>query len=78
MILILQCEKHVFLYNQALNFHYLFFDNDLFLLDPNTSIMINMFPSAFFMHMVFMIIAAFALCAGLVYTGACLLERRKA
>ncbi len=61
-----------------LNFHYLFFDNDLFLLDPNTSIMINMFPSAFFMHMVFMIIAAFALCAGLVYAGACLLERRKA
>ena len=61
-----------------LNFHYLFFDNDLFLLDPNTSIMINMFPSAFFMHMVFMIIATFALCAGLVYAGACLLERRKA
>ena len=28
-------------YDFWMNFHYLFFDNDLFILDPNTSIMIN-------------------------------------
>jgi len=38
------------------NFHYLFFDNDLFFLDPNTSIMINMFPSNFFFELVALII----------------------
>ena len=39
-----------------LNFHYVFFDNDLFLLDPNVSIMINMFPETFFFDMVFGIV----------------------
>lgn len=61
-----------------LNFHYVFFDNDLFLLDPNTSIMINMFPTTFFMHMVFMIIFVFALMAAAVYGFACFLEKRTA
>ena len=42
-----------------MNFHYLFFDNDLFLLDPNISIMINMFPSNFFFAVVFGIILLF-------------------
>lgn len=34
------------------NFHELFFNNDLWLLDPNTSIMINMFPENFFSDLV--------------------------
>lgn len=42
-----------------MQFHYLFFDNDLFLLDPNVSIMINMFPSQFFFEMVLAIIICF-------------------
>lgn len=42
-------------------FHYLFFDNDLWLLDPRISIMINMFPQPFFFAMVFAIAALFAL-----------------
>ena len=60
-----------------LNFHYVFFDNDLFLLDPNTSIMINMFPSVFFMHMVFMIIIVYGLFALGAYGLAILLCRRR-
>lgn len=43
-----------------MNFHYVFFDNDLFLLDPNISIMINMFPSNFFFAIVMAIIISFA------------------
>ena len=39
------------------NFHLLFFDNDLWLLDPNTSIMINLFPGSFFFDLVTRIIA---------------------
>ena len=38
------------------NFHLLFFDNDLWLLDPNTSIMINLFPGSFFFDLVIRII----------------------
>ena len=34
------------------NFHYVFFTNDLWLLDPRVSIMINMFPLNFFYAMV--------------------------
>ena len=38
------------------NFHLLFFDNDLWLLDPRTSIMINLFPGNFFFDLVLQII----------------------
>ncbi len=48
-------------YNFWMNFHYLFFDNDLFLLDPNVSLMINMFPESFFYSMVMRIILIFGL-----------------
>ena len=41
-------------------FHEIFFDNDLWLLDPRVSIMINMFPEPFFFAMVFTIAALFA------------------
>ncbi|MBQ3272022.1 MAG: TIGR01906 family membrane protein [Solobacterium sp.] len=40
-------------------FHEVFFDNDLYLLDPNVSIMINMFPSVFFFDLVLRIIVMF-------------------
>ena len=40
-------------------FHEVFFDNDLYLLDPNVSIMINMFPSVFFFDLVLRIIVLF-------------------
>lgn len=40
-------------------FHELFFDNDYWLLDPNTSIMINMFPGTFFFHLVLKIVLIF-------------------
>lgn len=42
-------------------FHHLFFSNELWLLDPNTSIMINMFPEQFFFHLVFLIATSFIL-----------------
>lgn len=41
------------------NFHKIFFANDLWLLNPNTSIMINMFPETFFYHLVFAIAISF-------------------
>ncbi|MDD6258632.1 MAG: TIGR01906 family membrane protein [Erysipelotrichaceae bacterium] len=46
-------------YDFWMDFHYLFFDNDLFILDPNTSIMINMFPETFFSDLVLLIIAIY-------------------
>lgn len=52
-------------------FHEFFFSNDLWLLDPNTSIMINMFPSSFFSDLVyriiFCIIAVLGIIALLIY-----------
>lgn len=48
-----------------MQFHYIFFDNDLFLLDPNTSIMINMFPESFFFDIVAGIILIFVLVIGI-------------
>ena len=57
------------------DFHYLFFDNDLFFLDPNTSIMINMFPDTFFLDLVRDIVAEFiAIAAG---CGVCLFFWKK-
>ena len=41
------------------NFHLVFFRNDLWLLDPNTDLMIRMFSSGFFFDLVFLIIALF-------------------
>lgn len=41
------------------NFHLLFFDNDLWLLDPRTSIMINLFPGSFFFDLVIQIILVY-------------------
>lgn len=43
------------------SFHRLFFDNDLWLLNPRTDLMINMFPEDFFFHMVLRITGMFLL-----------------
>ncbi len=40
-------------------FHKIFFTNDLWLLNPSTSLMINMFPERFFSHLVFAIAGSF-------------------
>jgi integral membrane protein (TIGR01906 family) len=53
-------------YNFWMNFHYIFFNNDLFLLDPNVSIMINMFPEIFFRDMVLSIIFSYCAIAALI------------
>lgn len=55
-----------------LQFHYIFFTNDLFLLDPTTDILIQMVPSQFFFDLVFRIAGTFlvgmiALCGGFFY-----------
>ena len=42
-----------------IQFHYLFFTNDLFFLDPNTEILINMVPEQFFFDLVMRIILMF-------------------
>lgn len=49
-------------------FHYLFFDNDLWLLDPKTDIMIMMVPEPFFFSAVTRVIAYFS--TGSVFIGA--------
>ena len=60
------------------NFHLLFFDNDLWLLDPRTSIMINLFPGSFFFDLVIRIILLYVgiLIAVGIYTA--LPERKHA
>lgn len=47
-------------------FHQIFFSNDLWLLDPATSIMINMFPESFFAGMVFRIALTFVVSYGFI------------
>lgn len=42
------------------SFHEFFFTNDLWILDPNTSVMINMFPESFFSDLVLRILAVTA------------------
>ncbi|MBR2991515.1 MAG: DUF1461 domain-containing protein, partial [Solobacterium sp.] len=49
------------------NFHLLFFDNDLWLLDPRTSIMINLLPGGLFFDLVTGIIIRFLICMVLLY-----------
>ncbi|MGM9940999.1 MAG: TIGR01906 family membrane protein [Bulleidia sp.] len=60
-----------------MDFHYLFFDNDLFLLDPSSSIMINMFPESFFFDMVLMIIVCFAVVCAMLFFGFRHMEKKE-
>ena len=50
-------------------FHEVLFRNDLWLLDPYTDLMINLFPAAFFSKMIFRIVLSFAVCFGVLFTG---------
>ena len=61
--------------NFWINFHRLLFKNDLWILDPNTSIMINMFPENFFGDLVMKIITIVT--AVLVLVGAVLFIPRR-
>lgn len=58
------------------SFHRLFFTNDLWLLNPHTDLMINMFPEQFFFHMVLRIALSFIVCFSVLWIGAhCYLHR---
>ncbi|MFV0479767.1 MAG: TIGR01906 family membrane protein [Anaerorhabdus sp.] len=59
-----------------LQFHYIFFTNDLFLLNPATDILIKMVPSQFFFDLVFRIVISFALGIA-IFASACVYERRR-
>ena len=52
-------------------FHHIFFRNDLWLLDPNTDVLIMMVPEPFFFNLVFRILGGFGLgylvCLGLAW-----------
>lgn len=50
-------------------FHKLAFRNDLWLLDPNTDLMINLFPAPFFSALVFRIVGMFAGAFILLFLG---------
>lgn len=52
-----------------MQFHYLLFDNDLFLLNPNTEILINMVPETFFFDLVTRIIIVFFAIVALITAG---------
>lgn len=49
-----------------IRFHYVFFDNDLFFLDPNTSLMINMMTEQLFFDLVMRIIVLFTIISALI------------
>lgn len=48
-------------------FHHMFFDNDLWLLDPATDLMIRMLPEGFFFDMVIRIVATFLIAMAIFF-----------
>ncbi len=58
-------------------FHKIMFTNDLWLLDPKISTMINMFPLNFWLAMCSQALVMFAVVFGLTYRAVTLLSRRK-
>ena len=64
-------------FNKYFNyFHLIFFDNDLWILNPNTDLMIQMLPEDFFMNMAFRILLSFfVLLAILQIVGYFLMKR---
>jgi len=61
------------------HFHLLFFHNDLWLLDPNTSVMINMFPEKFFNDIVtrIIVVTAAAVLVPLATSIVCVVRKKK-
>ncbi|NDL67625.1 TIGR01906 family membrane protein [Anaerotalea alkaliphila] len=57
-------------------FHEVFFDNDLWLLDPATDVLINMVPEVFFFNTSMLILLAFLLEAVLLGAGAAVWSKR--
>lgn len=62
-------------YDFWMNFHYLFFTNDLFILDPSKDILIMMVPQQFFMDLVFKIALIFTICIIIIFIVLYYLER---
>ena len=58
-------------------FHHLFFTNDLWLLDPATSRMINMMPLQLFYDIVLSVVVLFLVFWGTILAGAVILRRRE-
>lgn len=58
-------------------FHYLFFTNDLFFLDPNTEILINMVPEQFFFDLVLRIIIMFFISVIVLYVFFRILDKKR-
>lgn len=58
-------------------FHEILFSNDLWLLDPNTSLMINMFPGVFFSDLVIRILLTIIGIIGMVTCIVVIPERKK-
>ena len=59
------------------NFHHVFFSNDLWLLDPAVSTMIQMFPLPFFLSMCTKILLCFGGCTVLTFILLQILRRKK-
>ena len=60
-----------------IKFHHLFFDNDLWLLDPATDDMINMLPEGFFFDTAVRIGVTFIIAAGILLILSLIMGRRK-
>ncbi|SCG83184.1 hypothetical protein DW1_1614 [Proteiniborus sp. DW1] len=58
-------------------FHYIFFTNDLWLLDPNTDILIQMLPLEFFSSIAFKILACFVVELLIVLVGGIILNKKR-
>lgn len=58
ILLILMYKDFTPLWNQ---FHYIFFTNDLWLLDPETDVLIQMVPEEFFFNIILKIVTVFSL-----------------
>ncbi|MCF0115094.1 MAG: DUF1461 domain-containing protein, partial [Erysipelotrichaceae bacterium] len=59
-----------------INFHYVFFDNELFFLDPRTDILIMMVPGGFFFDLVFRIVLYFVVSMAVLVFGGYTLAKR--
>lgn len=58
-------------------FHHIFFNNDLWLLDPATDLLINIVPEPFFMDTAARIGITFAVCVAVVFAVCILIIRRQ-
>lgn len=76
VVLSLGVYAYLDFYNFWMQFHYIFFTNDLFLLDPNLDILIMMVPQQFFMDLIFKIAFYFVLSISSIFIGLYILGRK--